>query len=1252
MSILNHSDLNSDITANIDNNGAQAITGLILQQRLLNLADSSVNKLGDLTIQGLLRYSVLPTISNNGDITHKNYVDSTIASSISALSSVYLALNGSNSPSANINWGGYGISNTTGLSRGDNVVTLGTNDISIEAIIPGTGGTSAFLHKTLGFSVLFTVSGNTRALTFDNNGIGLKTSNFYSYLKTDLVTANRTIQFPDASGTVALTSDISGFLSNTLSSSKIFVGNGSNIATGVDLTLSSSGGSFALSNAGVLTMPNADTSTRGLLTSTDWNTFNNKVSTSRALNINGISQDLSADRSWRTGMADTGVFSFVGLTYNSGTTINIGAVEGQIVNNETNPLIPTYTHVSYAGATNVSVTTVGSGLASYVMIDSAGAISFQNTFPTSTERKSKIYLGKIGHPTGTINSSAIGNEPDYIISPIAQLRAIYKAIGFINNGVIASANGANLNFNISSGVVTRYASNFVTDKTIPNEITISAGTPQSFLYRTQTGAGGGFITAIDPTMYDVAGTITAIPGGGATSTNQYIYCVPGLGFIVQYGQVIYNSLTDAISGVGKEAFTVYSSLVSNAILVGVISVQKDAIALNNTNKARFFIADKFGQSGGSTAGISTATFQNTYNNSLQPQILTSTSLGSLQVKRGSAADTDSVFEILNGSGTSKYSITGEGRYTSLSGAINGTGGNGYLEIVAQSSNASAPTSGFRLFAGPTGSFSWTRKNGSDTYVRTFDSTLSADRTWSFPDITDTVVTLTAAQTLTNKTITNPTLSIRDDLFTITDDGDSTKRLQFQLSSITTGTTRTLTVPNVSDTLAVLGLAQTFTAKQTFNSATTEFSAITLLDTTYKTALDVSATNVLRIGNGFTSIESPVVFKVTNTNAAAGLNTGSLQVSGGSSFANSMYVFTTNATPLNIRGNTSGTARIVTQNDATSSTINYAGQYYQVKNASAAYVSAGQIIANLTTTTGGSETSAIEFQTYLSGTIATRFSITGSTARFTGEVQHDTTISLLDTTYKTALSVQSATTLELGNGFTQLYSNVNTIILSAVAPVLRASNSGSQLNIQVSGGSSAQNGVVLTTVSNNTHTSGSTRAFRISQTFAPTTGSGNYTGIDFTPLTLNQTGTSGAGVITLIDLVPTVTSISGTLYGLRSQIAASPTGGGTAWNIYADGTANNGFGGNVKLLTAGNGFYIKEGTNATMGTSTLVGGTVTVSTTKVTATSRIYLTIQSLGTVTVPKSVGVTARSAGISFTITSADATDTSVISWVIIEPS
>ncbi|GAG65811.1 unnamed protein product, partial [marine sediment metagenome] len=47
-------------------------------------------------------------------------------------------------------------------------------------------------------------------------------------------------------------------------------------------------------------------------------------------------------------------------------------------------------------------------------------------------------------------------------------------------------------------------------------------------------------------------------------------------------------------------------------------------------------------------------------------------------------------------------------------------------------------------------------------------------------------------------------SFADNVFEVYDEGDITKVLNFQASGISTGTTRTLTIPNVSDTIAVVG----------------------------------------------------------------------------------------------------------------------------------------------------------------------------------------------------------------------------------------------------------------------------------------------------------------------------------------------------------------------------------------------------------------------------------------------------------------
>lgn len=114
-------------------------------------------------------------------------------------------------------------------------------------------------------------------------------------------------------------------------------------------------------------------------------------------------------------------------------------------------------------------------------------------------------------------------------------------------------------------------------------------------------------------------------------------------------------------------------------------------------------------------------------------------------------------------------------------------------------------------------------------------------------------------------------------------------------------------------------------------------------------------------------------------------------------------------------------------------------------------------------------------------------------------------------------------------------------------------------------------------------------------------------------------------------------------------ATASTGGltNTAWTL--DGNGGLLLNGNITMNSVGKGLLVKEGANATMGTATLVAGTVVVSTTKVTANSRIFLTNQSLGGTA--GFLRVSARTAGTSFTILSSSGTDTSAVAWMIVEP-
>lgn len=81
--------------------------------------------------------------------------------------------------------------------------------------------------------------------------------------------------------------------------------------------------------------------------------------------------------------------------------------------------------------------------------------------------------------------------------------------------------------------------------------------------------------------------------------------------------------------------------------------------------------------------------------------------------------------------------------------------------------------------------------------------------------------ISTAQSVTNKTLDNTNIAtLRDDRLTLQDSGDVTKQATFQLSGITAGQTRVMTLPDASTTLVGTGATQTLTNKTLTSPAIT------------------------------------------------------------------------------------------------------------------------------------------------------------------------------------------------------------------------------------------------------------------------------------------------------------------------------------------------------------------------------------------------------------------------------------------------
>lgn len=396
-------------------------------------------------------------------------------------------------------------------------------------------------------------------------------------------------------------------------------------------------------------------------------------------------------------LSSTGVIKGLTLSINADPAkFDIAAGTYEIVDNYTDPDSPVVTPVAYAGSTANVTTNLATADATYILLDAAGAITQQTTYPTPSERRAKAFIGRVTHQNRTSITFA-NTFPDIKNGIVSQFYDLCDAMApFKIGGLSISANGANLSFNRSAGSVFFRANTWVSTPSNPHTSTYSAATAQAFRKATQTSiVDVSDVTVIDPTNYDNAGTVTAVPSS-TNATIQRVYLYKSGGVRVFYGQTWYPNFAQAVANLNQDPFVVNPTVEQSAVLIGYIIATKGATDLSNTTNTKIISAARFDAGGAASSGGIT-TLQQAYLNSVLPQIVLNSTQGAFTIDDASTP-IGTLLDIRNNAGTTsflKVSPTAT-QVTNLEG-VGTTGAVRVHNLTTAQRNALTPSAGMIVY---------------------------------------------------------------------------------------------------------------------------------------------------------------------------------------------------------------------------------------------------------------------------------------------------------------------------------------------------------------------------------------------------------------------------------------------------------------------------------------------------------------------------------------------------------------------------
>ena len=300
------------------------------------------------------------------------------------------------------------------------------------------------------------------------------------------------------------------------------------------------------------------------------------------------------------------------------TTFNIKSGSGLIVamnaTTGSDPY-PTLINVSWPEYNNVPIKYSGSAKISYISIDNTGSVVQQTDAWGSTdinEWDNRIVLGTVLHLSGSV-STGVFNSPQISYGYPQKTDDFTRAFGPLKiSGHTLQASGSTLGITKTGGTSYREGAGYVNNPNHPSTVIENAiNTSKIYRYHLSgstpiidTGISNAGYSVLDNKKYvnTTTGQLVTVSGGGNNQfTIQRIFWFPNSptnAFIAYYGNGVYGSLLEAKNAIDTEPFTEAPNTALNAIFVGYVIMEGDAVNLTTTGKSAIIQGGLFRSVGG------------------------------------------------------------------------------------------------------------------------------------------------------------------------------------------------------------------------------------------------------------------------------------------------------------------------------------------------------------------------------------------------------------------------------------------------------------------------------------------------------------------------------------------------------------------------------------------------------------------------------------------------------------------------------